>query len=127
MEKIDGRGERILVVEDEADILGFIQTGLTSCGFSVTAATSAEEALSLFNAEEGAFDVVVSDVVLPAMDGVSLARELSRQKPGLPLVLASGYLNDRANWKRIEEEGYRFLQKPFTLIELLKVIADITG
>jgi len=116
-----GRGERVLVVEDEADILRFLETALSAHGYQVTCAGNAERALELFTAA-GGFDIVVSDVALVALDGVELVAELRRRRPDLPCVLTSGYLDDQSRLPPVEERGFRFLQKPFSVEELLLAI-----
>ncbi len=118
-----GHGERVLVVEDEADILYFLEAALSANGYLVTSAGNAERALELFGTGGGAFDMVLSDVALVAMDGVELVAELRRRRPDLPCVLTSGFLGDQSRLHPVEGGGFRFLQKPFSVEELLSAVA----
>jgi len=118
-----GHGERILVVEDEPDILHFLEAALTANGYLVTTAVNAERAIELFGDSGGDFAAVVSDVALAEMNGVELAAELRRRRPDLACVLTSGYLGDQSRLRPVEEGGIRFLRKPFSVEELLAAIA----
>ncbi|MHC4600297.1 MAG: ATP-binding protein, partial [Planctomycetota bacterium] len=128
LEKILGRGERILLVEDQAGVREFACTALAENGYEVTAATSAEEAIAAFAANGGRFDLVFSDVVLPGLDGLELAERLTSIKPGIPILLNSGYTGDKVDPGEIQAAGHHFLRKPYTLTDLLRAIKKrITG
>jgi PAS domain S-box-containing protein len=121
--EIWGAGERVLLVEDDEGVRSAVSEMLTAGGYVVTGAANAEEAVSVFEREEGNFDLVFSDVVLPDEDGLYLVEWLLSQKPELSILLTSGYSDQRAQWLRISEKGYHFLRKPFGLAELLPVVA----
>lgn len=127
IEKLRGAGERILLVEDEEDVKVLAERILRESGYVVLAARDAEEALKIFEAEKGNFDIVFSDVVLPDQSGLNLVGSLLRKKPGLGVLLASGYNQDATSWRRIRERGYRFIQKPYVLPVLLRVIRELLG
>lgn len=118
-----GAGERVLLVEDDDGVRSAVSEMLAAGGYVVTGAANAEEALSVFEREEGNFDLVFSDVVLPDEDGLYLVEWLLSQKPELSVLLTSGYSDQRAQWPIISEKGYHFLRKPFGLAELLPVVA----
>ncbi len=61
-------------------------------------------------------------MVLPDRSGIELAQELCRRKPGLPVILASGYTDEKALWPSIHENWYDFLQKPYTVLALLQTL-----
>ncbi len=120
-----GRGERILLVEDEATVRGLAVRLLQGAGFEVHSAATAQEARQLFAREHGRFDLVFSDVVLPDQDGIELIGEFLKQRPSVAALLCSGYTDERSRWHLIEEENLAFLQKPYAAANLLKTIRGI--
>jgi PAS domain S-box-containing protein len=110
---------RVLVVEDNADVGDFATLLLTDLGYAATRAGNAQAALDLLGSEPGRFDVVFTDVVMPGMSGLELARELGRRMPDMPVVLTSGYSHVLA-----EEgtHGFELLQKPYTVEGLARVL-----
>lgn len=117
-----GKGEVILLVEDEEDILDFAAGILGEYGYKVLKAVSLKHALEVYHKNVSDIDVVFSDVVLPDGNGLNLVEILREKRPNLPVLLTSGYTGDKTNWNKIQEKGYRFLKKPFALLELLKAI-----
>jgi nitrogen-specific signal transduction histidine kinase/ActR/RegA family two-component response regulator len=117
---------RILVVEDEERIREFTANGLNRNGYSVFCAANAHEASSIFQKEKGNFKVVLCDVVLPDKNGLELVDELLDQKPHLGVLMCSGYDGKRSQRSTIRERGFRFLEKPYTLTDLLHVMHDVT-
>ncbi len=117
-----GRGERILLVEDEPLVRDFAVGALKDSGYYIVAAESAEQALELFDQEEGRFDLVFSDVVLPGKSGVVLVDELLTRAPDLGILLSSGYTDQKSQLPQIRERGYEFLQKPYELKSLLEAV-----
>lgn len=110
----------ILVVEDNLEVGRFANQILQDLGYQTTWATNAEQALELVGADALGFDAVFSDVVMPGITGVALARELRRRRPGLPVVLTSGYSEELA------ESGYEglvFLPKPYSADQVSQVLA----
>ncbi|MBK5437437.1 response regulator [Pseudomonas sp. TH32] len=110
----------ILVVEDNLEVGRFANQILQDLGYQTTWATNAEQALELAGADAMGFDAVFSDVVMPGITGVALARELRRRRPGLPVVLTSGYSEELA------ESGYEglvFLPKPYSADQVSQVLA----
>ena len=120
-----GNGERILLVEDEESMLNFVKIVLSENGYTVFSASSAQEAVKIFKQENHDFALVFSDVVLPDSSGVRLAEELQFYKPELLCLLTSGYTDEKSQWALIQEKGYPFIQKPYTLYDLFKTIKDI--
>lgn len=120
-----GSGERILLVEDENVVRDFAVRALRERGYTVVAAETAEEALATFEREGGDFGLVFSDVVLPGKSGVQLVDEILARRPGVPVLLSSGYADRKSQWPVIQERGFHFLQKPYSLIDLLNNIHDM--
>ncbi|MFW6112566.1 MAG: response regulator, partial [Chloroflexota bacterium] len=122
---LKGNGERILVVEDEEAVRKLAVATLRDNGYVVVEATSAKEAQDIFDKEKGDFDLLFSDVVLPDRNGVQLAHQLLARKQELLIVLSSGYTDDKSQAGIIRERGFRFLQKPYSLTDLLWVIKEM--
>ena len=124
IEELQGHGERVLLVEDERMLREFAVRTLPENGYVVFAAEKAEEALELFEREKGEFHIVFSDVVLPGINGVKLVDRLLVKKPELKVLLSSGYMEDKSQLSVIRKRGFNFLQKPYTLVELLKSLKE---
>lgn len=122
--EFSGHGERLLLVEDEASVRALAEATLSRNGYKVIAAADATEAERLFNEVEGKFDLLFSDVVLPGESGLSLAQHLSKIRPDLPVLLASGY-NEEIDQETISRLGFRFLQKPYPIADLLAVLREL--
>ena len=124
---LQGSGENILLVEDEEGVREFATSALHENGYVIYEAASAEEALDIFEKEKGNFDLVFSDVVLPGKGGLELIDQLLSQKPDLRVLLSSGYTDQKSQWPVIRKRGFRFLQKPYALTDLLRGINEAIG
>lgn len=120
-----GQGERILLVEDEQQVREFAASALTEAGYRVVKAATAREAEALLAGDPGKFDLLFSDVVLPDRTGLRLAEELKHRDPSLRILLSSGYADHRAQWPLIQSRGLPFLQKPYSLKDLLQIVREI--
>ncbi len=117
-----GYGERLLVVEDNASVLRVIRKGLEEAQFKVVTARNGRAALEEWQRQPDGFDLVLTDIVMPEMDGIELCRRLRASDPDLPVVLMSGYPLGHHD-DAIESLGVQaFLPKPFTLDGLRRVI-----
>ncbi|MEI7850212.1 MAG: transporter substrate-binding domain-containing protein [Kiritimatiellales bacterium] len=116
------RNDRILLVEDDAGMRNMFIQILESAGYKPVVAASAEEALELFKEQQGDFDLLFSDIVMPGKDGIELADLLRKESPGLPVVLCSGYQNQHDRWLLLESKGYHFLKKPVSVDGLLTAV-----
>ena len=108
---------RILVIEDEPRILEFLARGLEAEGFSVLGARDGQEGLRL--AEKAACDLVILDLLLPRLDGLSVLRALETARPGLPVVIVSARADLRTKLNGFDLGARDYLTKPFSLDELL--------
>lgn len=117
-----GQQERILLVEDEPGVRDFAFSALRKYGYEPYAAENAADADLLFTELNGEIDLLFTDVVLPDHTGLELAAALRAKKPGLRLLLTSGYMDEKSRWPIIRERGYPFLQKPYPLQSLLTTI-----
>lgn len=109
-------GGRILLVEDEDMVRAVAERALTRAGYTVTTAADGDEGLEIV-ASGAEFDLVVSDVVMPAMDGPTMAREIRKRAPGMPVLFMSGYAEEQLR-KEIGIDGAHFLPKPFSVQQI---------
>ena len=115
----------VLLVEDEDAVrMGGVRA-LTSRGYKVHEASSGVEALEVFEALDGKIDLVVSDVVMPEMDGPTLLGELRKRQPGIKFVFVSGYAEDAFARNLPADAQFGFLPKPFSLKQLATVVKDV--
>ncbi len=122
-----GQGERILVVEDEGAVRELAVKVLRQSGYEVLEAGTVAEALSVFEEQEGHFDLIFSDVILPDHTGIRLAEMLLEMKPDLPFLLSSGHADDRSRYATIRGKGLAFLRKPYSLPDLLRTVRQIVA
>jgi CheY-like chemotaxis protein len=119
--------ERVLLVEDEPQVLQFVSAQLVSLGYDVTAVSAGPDALDLLR-EELRFDLLFTDVVLPkGMSGVELARQARRIRPGIKVLLTSGYPEEAFEHHGSPEHGTLLLRKPYkrkTLAETLRKVLE---
>jgi two-component system cell cycle sensor histidine kinase/response regulator CckA len=116
----------ILLVEDEDAVRAFAARALQARGYTVHTAASGVEALEVMK-QAGEVDLVVSDVVMPEMDGPSLLRELRKDHPDLKIIFVSGYAEDAFAKNLPEGEKFSFLPKPFTLKQLATAVKETLG
>jgi two-component system cell cycle sensor histidine kinase/response regulator CckA len=114
---LTGQGT-ILLVEDEEGLRALNARGLTSRGYTVLEAGNGREAIEAFD-RHGHVDLVVSDVVMPGMDGPTLLKELRGRNPEIKIIFVSGYAEEAFSKNLPSEEQYTFLAKPFTLKQLV--------
>ena len=118
-------GERILIVEDDPSVRSAASRIAASAGFAVTEAEDGRSALQAWNRTNMQFDVVFSDVVMPnGMSGVDLARQLRRDKPGVRIILATGYSEQILRGEALDLENVSVLLKPYTVAEMLAKLRD---
>jgi two-component system cell cycle sensor histidine kinase/response regulator CckA len=113
----------ILLVEDEEGLRALNARGLSSRGYTVLEAGNGVEAIEVIEAE-GHVDLVVSDVVMPEMDGPSLLKELRRRDPTVKIIFVSGYAEEAFSKNLPSNEQYAFLAKPFTLKQLVAAVKE---
>jgi len=120
---VTGSG-RVLLVEDEDGVRSFAVRALRSRGFEVLEASNGAEALDLIETSEIDPDIVVSDVVMPEVDGPTLLKTLRKTHPDLKFVFMSGYPNDAFRAGLDAEERFGFLPKPFSLAQLVGKVKE---
>jgi two-component system, cell cycle sensor histidine kinase and response regulator CckA len=120
---LTGQGT-ILLVEDEEGLRSLNARGLRSRGYSVIEASNGVEALEALEEKEGAVDLVVSDVVMPEMDGPTLLKTMRGKNPDLKIIFVSGYAEDAFEKSLPENQQFAFLPKPFTLSQLVAAVKE---
>ncbi|MBN8965100.1 MAG: response regulator, partial [Rhizobiales bacterium] len=120
---LTGQGT-ILLVEDEEGLRALNARGLVSRGYSVLQASNGVEAIEVLEESGGNVDLVVSDVVMPEMDGPALLKELRQRNPSLKIIFVSGYAEEAFEKSLPAGEQFSFLAKPFTLKQLVAAVKE---
>jgi two-component system NtrC family sensor kinase len=119
---VDGQGLSVLVVEDNDEVGTFASAALAELGYTTKLVGNAADALTELTRHAEGFDVVFSDVVMPGMTGIDLAREIRRRHLGLPVVLTSGYSQALS---QNGSDGFDLLQKPYSIEQLSRVLHKV--
>ncbi len=119
-----GKGERILLIEDEELVRQMTDRVLRLNGYEVQPVASAAEAIRRFESDPSSWDLVFSDVVLPDGNGVDLVERFRAIHPGVAVVLASGFSDEKSRWPDIAKRNIAFLQKPWNVAELLRIMRE---
>ena len=122
-----GRGETILIVDDEPGVLETGQRRLQRLGYEVLAAGSARVALDMVRRHEGAIDLLLTDVIMPEMNGPELVRQIGALRPGTKSLYMSGYTADQLAADGVMDKNTRVLPKPFTNESLAAEIRRALG
>jgi CheY-like chemotaxis protein len=118
-------GGTILLAEDERGVRGFIRESLELAGFQVIEARNGADALRQLDGMAGPVDLLISDVIMPGGSGPDLARRARALRPGLPVLLISGYPEDELGSDGVPDSGMDFMGKPFTPSALADKIRSI--
>lgn len=122
-ERAIGGSESILIVEDDDTVLRLVHTILVDTGYEVAAVQDVNEALSLAEGDRH-FDLLLTDVVMPVMNGVDLSERLCQLRPGLKVIYMSGYADQGFQRRGLIDPDTNFLSKPFTPDELLHKVRE---
>ncbi len=121
---IRGCEERILLVEDEHQVLVFARQVLQEHGYVVFEAPNIKEATEVFEREGGNIHLIFSDVVLTDGTGIQLVEKLLSINPNIHVLLSSGYTDQKSQWQDIQDRKYSFIQKPYKISDMLKAIKE---
>jgi len=123
--QLRGKGETILVVEDEPVLRDLAQLILQDCGYRVLQAESGVEALTVWQKHQRSVDLLLTDMVMPdGLSGKDLAESLVGDKPGLKVIFTSGYNVDDLAMDLVKKIGSHFLQKPYSRFTVAKAVRD---
>ena len=120
-----GGSETILVVDDDRSIRNLVVDTLESFGYTLIGASGGDEALKLMAAWNGPVHLVLTDVIMPGMNGKELAERIARKFPSIPILYMSGYSGDVIAHQGLLEPGVEYLQKPLTPSRLLNKVREV--
>ncbi|WAT18036.1 response regulator [Aurantiacibacter sp. MUD11] len=117
-------GGTILLVEDEDMVRAVAERALARQGYTIVTASDGDEGLEIVKSGEHQFDLVVTDVVMPSMDGPAMAREIRKLAPSLPVLFMSGYAESQLR-DEIDIEAMHFIAKPFSVRQIADKVAEV--
>ena len=115
---------RILVAEDDPSVRAFVVSALTMKGHEVVAEEDGGLAAETVDSENGRFDLLLSDIKMPIMDGIGLALHVAAKYPDIIIVLMTGFADQRERAHGLDALIYDVITKPFTLADLLAKVDD---
>ena len=115
---------RILVAEDDSSVRAFVVSALSMKGHEVVAAEDGGLGAEIADEEEGRFDLLLSDIKMPIMDGIALALHVGAKYPAMTIVLMTGFADQRERAHGLDALIYDVITKPFTLADLLAKVDD---
>jgi CheY-like chemotaxis protein len=124
---VQGGSETVLLAEDEASLLEVLRQLLEGLGYRVLCAADGQEAVDVSRGFEGSVDLLLTDVVMPRMDGRTAAARISASRPGIAVLFMSGYTRDLMESGLPELSRCGFIAKPFSLELLAKRIREVLG
>jgi len=114
---------KILIAEDELAVREFVRRALAHNGHDVTAVDDGLKALEAVSTD--AFDLLVTDIVMPGLDGIALALKLAKDRPELSILMMSGYAAERQRAHNLEALIHKVVAKPFTLDEICTAVDEV--
>jgi CheY-like chemotaxis protein len=118
---------RILLTEDDDSVRAFVSRALQLDGHSVEVACHGMEALNRLTEDDGRFDLLVTDVKMPVMDGIALAHEAAAHWPHLPILLMTGFADQRERAQDLAQVIRDVVLKPFTLQQIRAAVGEALG
>ena len=115
---------RILLTEDDDSVRSFVSRALELDGHRVDTACHGVEALERLTENDGSYDLLVSDVKMPLMDGIALAHETASHWPGLPILLMTGFADQRERAEDLSQVIRDVVTKPFTLQQIREAVSE---
>ncbi len=114
---------RILLAEDDKAVQSFVSRALAHRGHAVQAVDDGLQALEAL--EDAEFDILITDIVMPGLDGIALALKVARDRPNLPILMMTGYSAERQRAHNLEELICRVITKPFSLEQICAVTEEV--
>jgi DNA-binding response OmpR family regulator len=115
---------KILIAEDDENVRQFVARALAHAGHEITEAEDGGLAAEIMQEQNGAFDLLLSDIKMPVMDGIALALNVASAYPDVTIVLMTGFADQRERAHGLEALIYDVIPKPFTLQALMEKVAD---
>jgi DNA-binding NtrC family response regulator len=123
--RLDPGTETVLIVEDEESVRALTRTLLEEAGYTVIEASNGRDALAVAGRYSGPIHLLMTDVVMPGMNGPTLAENLAGTYPSMKVLCMSGYTGTFANFSGLVDRGMMLLQKPFTRDALLGKVREV--
>ena len=118
---------RILIADDEESMRMLVARAIAMDGHSIVTAQDGAEALEILAREEGAFDLLLSDIQMPVMDGIALALTAARDWPELTILLMTGFADQRERASNLNAIAHDVITKPFSVADIRTAVADALG
>ncbi len=109
---------KILIAEDDDAVRGFVQRALVEAGHEATTARDGAEALDMLTREQDGFDLLLTDIKMPVMDGIALALASAAAHPDMKILLMTGYADQRERAHGLDQLIHDVMSKPFSLAQL---------
>jgi CheY-like chemotaxis protein len=126
MSQADGENRTILLVEDDRLVLGAVRAVLEAQGCSILAAGSATEALQVCEHHPGPIHLLLTDVVMPEMNGRELAEQIRRRLPGIKVLYMTGYTEDQMLRAGLIAHEVALIRKPFSITDLARKVREVS-
>jgi len=126
MARNDDRWEmpRVLIADDESSMRTLVARAIAMDGHETVTAQDGAEALEILTREDGAFDLLLTDIQMPTMDGIALALAAARDFPGLAILLMTGFADQRERASNLEALVHDVVTKPFSVVDIRTAVAD---
>src|SRR3978361_545220 len=115
---------RVLIADDEDSMRRLVARAIAMDGHDIVTAEDGAEALEILNREHGAFDLLLTDIKMPVMDGIALARAAARAVPRLTILLMTGFADQRERASGLNAIVYDVVTKPFSVADIRTAVAD---
>ena len=115
---------RVLIVDDEDSMRALVARAIAMDGHDVATARDGAEALEILCGEQGAFDLLLTDIQMPVMDGIALALAVARDFPDLTILLMTGFADQRERASGLNAIAHDVITKPFSVADIRTAVAD---
>ena len=115
---------RVLIADDEASMRALVARAIAMDGHETVTAQDGAEALEILTRERGAFDLLLTDIQMPIMDGIALALSAARDFPDLTILLMTGFADQRERASNLEALVHDVITKPFSIADIRTAVAD---
>jgi two-component system cell cycle response regulator CpdR len=115
---------RVLIADDEASMRALVARAIALDGHETVTAQDGAEALEILTREGGAFDLLLTDIQMPIMDGIALALSAARDFPGLTILLMTGFADQRERASNLNAIAHDVITKPFSIADIRTAVAD---
>jgi PAS domain S-box-containing protein len=121
----EGSGETLLLVEDDPLVIKYLENTLAQKNYNILPAETGQRARSIFKKYKDKISILLTDAILPDVNGIELIEEFKEQKKDLKVILSSGFSRKKALSSKTTDDDYRFIQKPYGIKELLQIMQDL--